>query len=76
MTDLDRARQIADREPVPTTWDEELARAREVIAAVGDLPEPIAYEMCMRAPAGVDAVAAIDELRGPNAPAYPETERI
>jgi hypothetical protein len=43
---------------------------------VGDLPEPIAYQMVMRAPAGVDALAAIDALRGPGAPDYPQTDRI
>jgi hypothetical protein len=74
--DLDRARAIADREPYPASWAEELERAREVIAAVGDLPEPIAYQMVMRAPAGVDALAAIDALRGPGAPDYPQTDRI
>lgn len=77
MTDLARAREIADRKPRPGTWAEELARAEEVIAAVGDLPEPLAYDMLMRAPHDVpDPLADIHRLRGPNAPAYEPTGRI
>jgi hypothetical protein len=79
MTDaeIDRARAIADREPVPETWPEELERAREIVRELGDLPSSIYYEMLMRsssAPDPTDPIADLDAVRGPNAPPYPPSE--
>jgi len=75
--DYDRARQIEGREPAPVTWAEELERGREIVAAVGDLPSDIAYEMIMRAPEGVvDALGDVRALRPVGAPPQPPNPRI
>jgi hypothetical protein len=77
MTDLERALLISEREPHPKTWAEELERAREIVREVGDLPEPIAYEMLMRSDGtSPDPLAELMAVRPPNAPDYPPTGRI
>jgi hypothetical protein len=74
-----QARAIWEREPTAANWEDELARAREVVAAVGDLPPDITYEMLMHggAPEAVtDPLAVIMALRPAGAGPYPDTGRI
>jgi hypothetical protein len=73
--DIDTAQEIAERAPLPAAWPEHLERAREVIRAVGDLPEVTMFDMVMRAPPDVeDALEQLEALRPAGAVDQPAPE--
>jgi hypothetical protein len=77
--EIARARAIMERDPFPATWAAQLERAREIVRELGDLPEPVAFDMVMRGseqPGEVNLLADIIALRPADAPPWPRTERV